>query len=339
MTTPCRFHDLVAEARPGRDGELDLVGTPLGRLCFGNQLVVGGDARLALALAGSGRHPDPLELTLERGLARPVGLVLVGQARLLLFEPRGVVALPGDAGAPVELEDPPGDVVEEIAVVRDRHDGARVLLERPLEPGDRLGVEVVGRLIEEKEVGLGQQQPAQRDPSPLATRERGDVRVARWQPERIHRDLEGAIEVPGAGGVDLGLQVGLLGDERVDVGVGIAECGAHLVESVDESLRLTDPLGDVAGDVLGLVELRLLGQVPHGEARGQAGLAGEPVVLAGHDPQQRGLARAVGTDDADLGARIEGQVDAPQDLAVGRVEALQAAHGVDELGRHGDQCA
>ena len=263
-----------------------LVAAPLGRLRLGHQLVVGGDARLALALAGSRRHADPLELTLERGLARPVGLLLGGQARLLLFEPRGVVALPGDAGAAVELEDPSGDVVEEIAVVRDRDDGARVLLERPLEPGDGLGVEVVGRLIEEEEVGFGQQQPAQRDPSTLATRERGDVGVARRQSERVHRDLEGAIEVPGAGGVDLGLQVALLGDERVDVGIGIAKGGAHLVEAIDETLRLTHALGDVAGDVLGLVELRLLRQVPHGEAGGEAGLAGEPVVLAGHDPQQ-----------------------------------------------------
>ena len=28
-----------------------------------------------------------------------------------------------------------------------------------------------------------------------------------------------------------------------------------------------------------------------------------------------------------------------QDLAVGRVEPPEVAHGVDELGRHGDQCA
>ena len=102
---------------------------------------------------------------------------------------------------------------------------------------------------------------------------------------------------------------------------------------------LADSLGDVARDVLGLVELRLLGQVSDREARGEAGLAGEAVVLAGHDPQQGGLARAVGPDDADLGAGVKGEVDALQDLAVGRVEALRTAHGVDELGSHGDQCA
>ena len=187
--------------------------------------------------------------------------------------------------------------------------------------------------------GLDEQQPAQRDAAALAAREGRDVGVARRQAQRVHGDLEGAVEVPGAGGVDLGLEVGLLVEQRVDVGVGVAEGGADLVVAVDQLLGLADALGHVAGDVLGRVELRLLGQVADGEARGEARLAGEAVVLARHDPQQRGLARAVGPDDADLGAGIEGQVDALEDLAVGRVEALEAAHGVDELGGHRDQCA
>ena len=137
-------------------------------------------------------------------------------------------------------------------------DGARVHLQRPLQPGDRLGVEVVGRLVQEEQVGLGQEQPAERDPPSLAARQRAHVGVARWEPEGIHGDLERAVELPGAGGVDLDLQVGLLGQQRVDVGVRLAEGGAHLVEPVDQLLRLAHALGHVAGDVLGLVELRLL---------------------------------------------------------------------------------
>ena len=166
-----------------------------------------------------------------------------------------------------------------------------------------------------------------------------DIGVAWREPEGVHGDLEGAVELPGAGGVDLGLQVGLLGEQRVDVGIGLAEGGAHLVVPVDELLRLAHALGDVARDVLGLVELRLLGEVPDGEPGGQPGLAGEPVVLAGHDPQQRRLARPVGADDPDLRSRVEGEVDALEDLTVGWIEAREATHGVDELGSHGDQCA
>ena len=334
-----RLDDLVPQARTGRDRQLDLVGAPLGGLGLGHELVVGGDARLALALPGAGRHPDPLELALERRLPGAVGLLLGREACLLLLEPGGVVALPGDARATIELEDPAGDVVEEVAVVGHRHDRAGVHLQRPLQPGHRLGVEMVGRLVQEQQVGLGQEQPAQRHPPSLATRERPDVGVARREAERVHGDLEGAVELPGAGGIDLGLEVGLLGQQRVDVGVGVAEGGAHLVVPVDQLLGLAHTLGHVPGDVLGLVELRLLRQVPHREPRGQPGLTGEPVVLARHDPQQRRLARAVGADDADLRPRIEGEVDALEHLTIGRVEAREAAHGVDELGSHGDQCA
>ena len=220
-----------------------------------------------------------------------------------------------------------------------RDDGARIHLQRPLQPGDRLGIEVVGRLVQEEQVGLGQEQPAQGHPPSLPPRERADVGVTGREPERVHGDLEGAVELPGAGGVDLGLEVGLLGQQRVNVRVGLAEGGAHLVVPVDQLLRLAHALGHVAGDVLGLVELGFLGEVPHREPRGQPGLAREPVVLARHDPQQRRLARAVGPDDPDLRPWVEGEVDALEDLTIGRVEARETAHGVDELGSHGDQCA
>ena len=108
---------------------------------------------------------------------------------------------------------------------------------------------------------MDKQQPAERHPPPLAPRERADVGVPRREPERVHGDLEGAVELPGAGGVDLGLQIGLLGQQRVDVGVGVAEGGAHLVVAVDQLLGLAHALGHVPGHVLGLVELGLLGQV------------------------------------------------------------------------------
>ena len=74
--------------------------------------------------------------------------------------------------AAIELEDPARDVVEEVPVVGHRDDGAVVLLQVPLEPRDRLGVEVVRRLVEQQQIGLRQQQAAQRDPAALATGQR-----------------------------------------------------------------------------------------------------------------------------------------------------------------------
>ena len=295
--------------------------------------------RLSLALAGPGGHPDPLELAPEGGTAGAVGLVLRGEPRLLLLEPRGVVALPWDPRATIELENPTRDVVEEVSIVGHRDHRPGVLLQRTLEPRDRLGVEMVGRLVEEQQVGPREKQSAQGDPASLATGEDGHVGVARGESQRVHGDLEGPLEVPCPGCVDLRLEVRLLREERVDVGVRFAERGADLVEAVDQRLDLTDALGHVAGDVLGRVELRLLGEVPDGEPGGQAGLTGESVVLARHDAKQGGLAGSVGTDDTDLRPRVEGEVDPLEDFAVGRVEAPKVAHGEDELWRHGPSVA
>ena len=193
-------------------------------------------------------------------LARLVGLLLGSEPGLLLLQPRRVVPLPRDARAAVELEDPAGDVVEEVAVVGDRDHGARVLLQGALEPGHRLGVEVVGGLVEQEEVGLGEEQPAQGHPAALAAGEGGDVGVPGREAQRVHGDLEGPVEVPGAGGVDLVLQVGLLGQELVEVGVRLAHRRAHLVEPVDQLLGLGDPVGHVAEHVLVGIELGLLGE-------------------------------------------------------------------------------
>ena len=150
-----------------------------------------------------------------------------------------------------------------------------------------------------------------------------DVGVARREPQGVHGDLDLAVEVVGAGGLDLGLELGLLGADLVVVGVGVGVLGQHGVVALEQAGHLGHAVHDVALHVLGLVEVRLLLEQADGEAGGEAGLAGEAVVEAGHDPQQRRLAGAVGADHADLGARVEGEGDVLQDLAVRRVEAAR----------------
>ncbi len=117
-----RFDDDVAEARAGRD--VDFGGLDLLRGVLAQQVLVRVEARLALGLTRARRHADPFELALERLLATRFGLLFLRETLLLLLEPRGVVALPRDAVAAIELENPAGDVVEEVAIVRDRDDGA-----------------------------------------------------------------------------------------------------------------------------------------------------------------------------------------------------------------------
>src|SRR5690606_35837238 len=95
LAQAARLDDDVAEPRTRRDvdfGRLDLL-----RDVLVQQLLVRVQAGLALRLARARRHADPFQLALQRALPLRLGLLLRRQARLLLFEPRGVVPLPRDA--------------------------------------------------------------------------------------------------------------------------------------------------------------------------------------------------------------------------------------------------
>ncbi len=87
----------------------------------------------------------------------------------------------------------------------DGDDRALVLGEVVLEPRDRLGVEVVGGLVEQQQVGRAQQQAAERHAAALAAGELCDLGVGRRQAQRVHRVLQLGVEVPGVGGFDLRL--------------------------------------------------------------------------------------------------------------------------------------
>src|SRR5215211_3812417 len=79
-------------------------------------------------------------------------------------------AIPRAAG--LELEHGRADRLEEPAVVRDQHDRRVELEQRLLEPLERLDVKVVGRLVEEQEVGLGGERAGQRAARELPAGER-----------------------------------------------------------------------------------------------------------------------------------------------------------------------
>ncbi len=121
-----------------------------------------------------------------------------------------------------------------------------ILLQEPLEPFDALGVEVVGRLVEQQEIGAAQQQPAQGDPAPFATRQRGDIGVVGWTPQRIHGDLDVALEAPGVGCRDPVLELGLQRADLLVVGVGVGPHRHHFVVAVDDRLHGGDAIHDVA---------------------------------------------------------------------------------------------
>ena len=138
----------------------------------------------------------------------------------------------------------------------------------PLQPGDRLGVEVVGGLVEQQQVGRGEQQAAQGHAAALAAGEGRHVLVAGRHAQRVHRDLELALQVPGVEAVDLVLELAVLDEQPPPSRRAPSRPSRAPISSKRRSRPtcLGDALLDVAAHVLGGVEVGLLGQQPHGRA-------------------------------------------------------------------------
>ena len=113
------------------------------------------------------------------GLEAPAALVLrlgellePGAAARALGAVGGVAALVGLEGAAGgELVDAVDDGVEEAAVVGDDEQGAVEAGEELLEPGEAVGVEVVGRLVEEQHLRVLEQRRRQQRARLLAARQ------------------------------------------------------------------------------------------------------------------------------------------------------------------------
>ena len=210
---------------------------------------------------------------------------------------------------------------------------ADIVAQRRLQPGHALGVEVVGRLVEQQHLRLLEQQLAERDAAALAAREVGHRAVGRRAAQRVERDLDAAVDLPAIAGVDLLLQVGLLGQQLVHLLLGhlLAEGHGDLVEAVEPTLHVLEGEHDVLADGQVGLEMRLLRQVADAHALRRPGLAAELLVLPGHDAHQRRLAGAVRAEHADLHVRQEGQGDAFEDLAPARVGLGEVFHHVGVL--------
>ena len=324
------LYHLVAQPLGHRDE--DLLRLVAALVFVGRQFLEAGQTRLALGLPALGILAHPLQLLLQRLLASRLGSFFLTQAIAFLVQPRAVVAAPGNAAAPVQLQDPFGGIVEEVAVVGDGHHRAGELLQELLQPVDALGIEVVGRLIEQQHVRARQQQPAQGHAALLAAREVADLRVPRRQAQRIGRHFQLQLDVVGAGRGDDRLVLGLLVGQRVEVGVRL---GIGRIDFFQLLLGLDD-VAQAALDGLahGLlrIKLRLLRQVADLDARHRRGFAIDLLVEAGHDLEQGRLARPVGAEHADLGAGEEAQRDVLEDLAFGWHGLAHPVHRVYVLG-------
>jgi hypothetical protein len=157
---------------------------------------------------------------------------------------------------------------------------------------------------------------------------RSRQRATRRRSPPVHRQVDGAVEVPGVHGVDAVLQPRLLVEQLLHL-LGfdrLTELRADLLEPPEQRPDLGDAFLHVAADVLRGIELGLLREITDPEARGGERLAEEVAVDAGHDAQQGGLAGAVGAQHPDLRPVEKRQPDSPEDLPLGRDDLPEILH-------------
>ena len=138
----------------------------------------------------------PLAVVLALGA---LALLLLDHARhqlqlggALPFE-RRIVARIALELALVDMDDDVGQPVEEVAVVRDHQQRTRVALEPVLQPQDGVEVEVVGRFIEQQQLGRAHQRLREVESHAPATGETGDrVRHLRGGEAEAGQQLLGA---------------------------------------------------------------------------------------------------------------------------------------------------
>src|SRR3990167_4250334 len=128
----------------------------------------------------------PLLVLVRRFLDTVLGLPLLKVIRIIPC----VLGNPPHA----ELGYRVGHAVEEILVVRNQYHGPLEFPEVFFEPVDALYIQVVGRLVEKKDVGFHQQELSEGDPHPPAARERAKrlIQVVRLESE-AQQELLGLI--------------------------------------------------------------------------------------------------------------------------------------------------
>ena len=159
----------------------------------------------------------------------------------------------------------------------DDEDRAGIGAQVAFEPVDGLGVEMVGRLVEQQKIGLLEKQAAERDAAPLAAGELRHVGIVRRAAKRVHRLLDLALEIPQALGLDLVLET------RHLVGGLVGIVHGELVVAVEDRLLFLHAEHRVALHVERGVEVRLLRQVADLRALGDEAFADEFGVEPGHD--------------------------------------------------------
>ena len=224
--------------------------------------------------------------------------LLLGQVLGPLQFEVGVAAAVFVELAVLDMDDAIHHGIEEVAVVRNEHQRALIALEPLLQPDDGVEIQVVGRFIQQQQIGAAEQRLGQVQAHTPATGEASDRRV-----ELIAAKTQTVQQLGGTGanavgtyGIELAVQLGHQQTVVIRLGPGeLGFQGAELLVAVDHVLQG------------GAVQRRgLLGHAGNLPAGGQAEAAVVDGQLAPHQRKEGGLATAVLAHQAHLVAGVYG---------------------------------
>ena len=188
-----------------------------------------------------------------------------------------------------DLDDARGDGLEKISVVCDEHHSAGKASQKILEPPGGFGVEMVGRLVEEQQIGLRGKGAAERDAAFLASRKWSDHGIERRRVESPGEAFDAGLEVPA---------VGVLDFFEAFLEFGITPLAG---------LVAAHPLHEIGGSILNIlencglgIEFEFLREIADAETATTRDVAGIGGIFAGEDFEEARLAAAVATDESDL---------------------------------------
>ena len=200
----------------------------------------------------------------------------------------------------IEMEHLVDDRVQELAVVADNHEPAAVSAEEMAQPRDRVGVEMVRRLVQDEGGGTREQHAGQLDPAPLTPGEGaehlGEHPVGQSEAGGDRTGL--GFGRPSPAELELLLEPGVAAeDPALVLGITLSHVGTCDLKLADDAVEAPGPEDSVAGDDVQVSGARILGKVGH--RHGTADRAPSWESLPRENPGEGGLAGAIAPDEAD----------------------------------------
>ena len=195
-----------------------------------------------------------------------------------------------------------------------------------LQPFDRFQVEMVGRLVQQQQIGLLKQDLSEQRPGALAAAQvrhlLGVLVLVEAQPAQHLADAR--LVGVAARHLEGGLRVAVFCQQRVIVAVAPArDIGQAVLQLGQRGALVAQPIEDVQHrGVQRLVARgrRILRQIPDGQPAPARDIARRRRLDPGQDAQQGRLARAVRAHKTDAVAGLDAHVDARKDVQ--RAESL-----------------